>query len=158
MITCTEARGRVRKAWICGRLLGEGTGTYFAPTAGKARTQLISDIMDAWDVPFIEAAKGVRVSREPRRDVLLPPRWRLAAHMPEHLLHMVVHAYGGKSLNSGYRDYFYTATDDPDMLQLVHVWGMFCRPHHVRGGYGYFRLTDLGKRVAAGEQPLYPGE
>lgn len=160
-ISCTVAGNadRARKAWAVGRVGRVETDVVYAPTESAAKARLISHIMDAWDTSFIAAAKIARARRCPERDVQLARRSPLAEHMPPRLLQMVVHAYGGLSLKAGYREHYYTRTDDRDMLQLVHVWGMFSGPHGAGrwGGCAYFYLTELGKRVAAGEQPLYPG-
>lgn len=140
----------------------DGPSIYYAPTRAKARAQVIADIRDAWDCGWMDAAKTIRsLRRAPERDVVLPPRHELADRIGEKLLGLVVHAYGGKSLRAGYRDHFYTRADDADLLALTSL-GLFQKgrqyPASASGGepYAYFVLTDLGKRVAAGEQPEYP--
>ena len=82
----------------------------------------------------------------------------MADRMGSALLHMVVHAYGGHRLNAGYRDHFYTHVTDAEMCRLVSEWGMFTGPYRwvATGDHAYYYLTELGRTVAAGEQPLYP--
>jgi hypothetical protein len=135
---------------------------YFAPTRSKARARLIADLIGDSDLSFAQAAREVRyVVRAPHRDVALPPRHPLAEQIGQALLDNVVHAYGGKSLKAGYRDYFYTTTDDPELVRLVEL-GLFRMgkpvPFSFAGGkpHAYFTLTALGRLVAAGEQPEYP--
>ncbi len=150
---------RTRKAWITTVRGHDGESCCYAETAAAARAETISDVRDVFECAFIEAARAVRVRRARHLDVHLPERHPLAERMPPRLLHMIVHAYGGKSLRAGQRGYFYTSGSDLDMCRLVFEWGMFSGPH--RNGicdddYGYFYLTGLGRLVAAGEQPLYP--
>jgi len=135
----------------------------FAPSRSKARALIISHILDAWGCTWIEAAKSViHVRRWKERDVVLPSRHPLAQEIGPKLLDCVVHAYGGKRLRAGYRDYFYTHSTDAELMALVEH-GLFTKGPDVpasRAGtevaHAYFFLTDLGKLVAAGEQPEYP--
>lgn len=156
---------RLRKAWAVLTISHEprdGPSIYFAPTRAKARAAMIADIRDAWGCTFMEAAEVIRsIRREPARDVRLPPRHTLAQQLGDKLLHIVVHAYGGLGPRAGHRDYFYTRSDDAELLALVKA-GLFSkgREYDARRGadtvpHAYFLLTDLGKTVAAGEQPEY---
>ena len=156
---------RRRMAWAVRTTSHEprdGHSIYYAPTRAKARAKVISDIRDAWHCTFMEAATNITsIRRAPESDVPLPPRHPLAEQIGDKLLHLVVHAYGGKSLRAGYRDHFYTHSDDAELVELTRL-GLFEKgremPTRASGGrpHAYFLLTDLGKLVAAGEQPEYP--
>lgn len=156
---------RLRKAWAVLTTSHEprdGPSIYFAPTRAKARAAVIAEIRDAWGCTFMQAVENIRsIRREPSRDVLLPLRHPLAQQLGDKLLHIVVHAYGGIGQRAGYRDYFYTRSDDAELLALAEA-GLFSKGPDLdarRGAdtvpYAYFLLTDLGKLVAAGEQPDY---
>lgn len=159
-----DAPTRIRLAWAVRTTSHEAhdaSSIYFAPSRAKARALCISDIQDAWSCTWLEAAEDITsIRRAPDRDVTLPPRQALAEQIGEKLLHIVVHAYGGKSLKAGYRDYFFTHADDADLLQLTSL-GLFTKgetlPSRSHGaGMAYFTLTEMGRTVAAGEQPEYP--
>ncbi len=154
------ADGRLRKAYSV-TVVGCGEQIVFAPTGSKARSQVISSVRDAWDISFREALNVVRGSlRTPSCDVVLPPRHPLASSLNPDILHCVVHAYGGVGLRAGYRDHFYTSRDDWQMEAALYH-GLF-RVHRIdKGRYGepdmiMYGLTDLGRNVARGEQPIYP--
>ena len=67
------------------------------------------------------------------------------------------HAYGaGKYFNEGYREYFCTHSGNLQLLRLAWEFGLFHGPRCADGA-AYFNLTELGKRVAAGEIKTYPG-
>lgn len=161
-----EGEGRrMRMAWAVlttAHAACDGPSIVYAPTREKARAQTIASMRDAWDCGFMDATRAIRsIRRAPERDVALPPRHPLAGQIGDKLLALIVHAYGGKSLKAGRRDHFYTRTDDTELVELTRL-GLFERgrtwPATVSGGepHAYFLLTDLGKLVAAGEQPEYP--
>lgn len=156
---------RLRKAWairttshdIC-----DPDDIKYAPTRAKARAAVIDNMRDAWGCSWLAAAEAITsIRRAPERDVVLPARHPLADQIGAKLLDNVVHAYGGTGLKAGYRDYYYTSSDDSELLELADL-GLFLRGQVVPkafGGekpYAYFHLTDLGKQVAASVQPEYP--
>ncbi len=160
-----DAPRRIRKAWAIrttSHEIGIPADIFFAPTRSKARAECIYLIQDSWGCTWLEAAEGITsIRRAPERDVHLPPRHSFARVLAPSMLDIVVHAYGGRGLKAGYRDYFFTNRDDADLRALVDV-GLFSRgreyPREVNPDQvmAYFHLTDLGRLVAAGEQPEYP--
>jgi len=134
----------------------------FAPTRAKARASIVADMRDTWNCTWIEAARGVTsIRRAPKHDVTLPPRHHLAQILRPAIVDIVVHAYGGRGLKAGYRDYFFTNQDDADLRALVdaglfRVGQKYPRAFDPDQVMAYFHLTDLGRLVAAGEQPEYP--
>jgi hypothetical protein len=160
-----KGTARLRMAWAVLTSAHEACDApsiYFAPTRPKVRAKVIADIQDAWDCSWLDGAEMIRsIRRAPESDVVLPLRHELAEKVGDKLLHIVVHAYGGKRLRAGNRDHFYTRSDDADLVALVQL-GLFEKgadvPSRMSEGepYAYFHLTDLGKLVAAGEQPAYP--
>jgi len=147
---------RTRKAWSV-KFKGYPATTCYAPSASVARAQAIDDVRDAWGCTWGEALQEVeRISRAPECDVTLPDRHPLAAQLVPEILHCVVHAYGGKSLKSGYRDHYYTTINDW-CLRAALYHGLFkaCRRNGAPD-YIMYVLTDLGKNVAAGEVDTYP--
>jgi len=152
---------RLRKSYeVKCRSLGSPVAV-FAPTASKARAQVIENVRDAWGCTFREALAEVgRVARAPWSDAILPSRHPLASQISAELLHCVVHAYGGTGFRAGYRDHFYTSADD-----LVLLGGLYnCLFRVLRRDKGrsgqpdmvMYELTDLGRNVARGEQKTYP--
>lgn len=161
-----DAPLRIRLAWAIrttSHEVRDSSSIYFAPTRAKARALIISAIQDSWGCTWIRAAAGITsIRRAPEKDVQLPPRHALAEQIGDKLLQIVVHAYGGKSLKAGYRDHFFTNTNDADLLTLTEA-GLFSkgREHPAASRdepMAYFILTDLGRLIAAGEQAEYPND
>lgn len=156
---------RLRKSWAYRSTGGEPhdpPGIVFAPTRPKARASIIANIRDAWDCSWLEAAQAITsLRRAPDRDVLLPERHPMADTLCAKHLHAVIHAYGGTGLQAGYRDHYYTTSDDPDLLALTQA-GLFApgrqMPPRISGGrpHTYFHLTELGRQVAASLAETYP--
>lgn len=151
---------RTRKAWLVS-VKGHPGEPVYAPNASKARAKVITDLRDAWGCTFREALSEVgRVTRLPHLDLTLPPRRPLAETLSTELLHCVVHAYGGRGVNAGCRDHFYTDAGDPIMKAgLYHCLFRVCRRDKGWGGQTdmiMYGLTALGKNVARGEVKTYP--
>ncbi|RVT97925.1 hypothetical protein EOD42_09050 [Rhodovarius crocodyli] len=154
--TPTPEAPRRRKAWAVHVQRIDGPdGIYFAPTRAKARSKVIADIRDAWDCDWLRAAKHIlAIRRAPHVDVLLPQPHPLADTLSIEHLHIVTHAYGGTGPQAGYRNHYFTTSDDPDLLALTET-GFFRRgrevPARFSGGdpHTYFQLTELGRAVAA---------
>lgn len=152
---------RNRKAWSISVKGAKGLDVVFAPSASKARAQVIDTLRDAWGLTFREALEHVgAATRWHTRDVSLPDRHPLAAQLPADVLHCVVHAYGGTGERAGYRDHFYTNAGDKTMLGALYH-GLFevarvdPRLFGLRDMVMYV-LTDLGRNVASGEVETYP--
>lgn len=160
-----DAPHRVRLAWAIRTTshgISDAPDIRFAPTRGKARASIISDMRDAWNCDWIDAAKEITsIRRAHERDIILPRRHHLARILKPEVLDIVVHAYGGRGVKAGYRDYFFTSNDDPDLRALVdaglfRIGQTYPRERNPDQAMTYFHLTDLGRLVAAGEQPAYP--
>ncbi len=149
---------RMRKAW---RVAIEGyddTDVVYAASGSEAKYSLYV-AMDS-SVSFAEFLRFATVRREPARDIQLPERHPLAAHLDPKILSCVTHAYGGTGLKAGYRDHYYTSDRDP-MPKAAYYHGLF-EMHRVprriagdRESVSYI-LTELGKNVARGEAETYP--
>ncbi|MFC5423010.1 hypothetical protein ACFPOB_26020 [Bosea eneae] len=153
---------RIRKAWRVTVDGCESSPVVFAPTAARARAEVIADVRDAWGCSFKKALAYIRAChRAPERDVELPERHPLAPQLSDGVLHCVVHAYGGTGLKAGYRDHFYADADDWQMqAALYHC--LFRVYRRDKGRHGQpdmimYELTDLGRNVARGEAQTYPG-
>lgn len=151
---------RIRKAYSV-TVRGHGEQVVFAPSASKARWQVVSSVRDAWGISFREALNVVRgVSRLPSCDVILPPRHPLANSLSPKILHCVVHAFGGSGLHAGYRDHFYASRKDWQMeAALYHCLFSVYRIDKSRDSGPdmiMYQLTDLGHNVARGELITYP--
>lgn len=133
----------------------------YAPAASIARAEVIRDLRAAWGCSFAEALREVvRVSRRADRDVVLPPRHPLAGMLPPKILHNVVHAFGGRGIRAGYRDHFYASSRDWTMRAALYHGLFEVARRDTCGSCGsmlLYVLTDLGRDVARGEQPTYPG-
>lgn len=155
---------RRRKAWAVRSRhheVHDPDDIYYAPTRAKARAMVIDGVRDSWDCAWLEAARQIlSVRRASDRDVLLPQRHPLADTLSIEHLHIVTHAYGGTGAKAGYRDHFYTTSNDPDLLALTEA-GLFERgremPARLSGGspHTYFHLTELGRAVAASLTDTY---
>jgi hypothetical protein len=152
---------RIRKAW---RVAVQGCSpdsVVYAPTAAKARAQVIDSVRDAWGCSFKQALSYVRAcQRAPERDIELPEQHPLAPQLSAGVLHCVVHAYGGTGLRAGYRDHFYADAGDWQM-QAALYHGLFRVYRRDKGRNGQpdmvmYELTDLGRNVARGEAQTYP--
>jgi hypothetical protein len=149
---------RIRKAWRITHDHWDYGATVYAPTRSKALYSLYVESESS--LAFGEFLRGMRVAREPARDITLPERHPLAPQLGAKVLHCVVHAYGGTGLKAGYRDHFYTSDRDP-MPKAAYYHGLF-EMHRVPRSYAGSRdmvsyiLTDLGKNVARGEAETYP--
>ena len=147
---------RIRKAWRVTVKGYEHSGLVYAPTAGKARSEMYG----------YDAIQGVRIvditaRRASERDITLPARDPIADLLTAKETHCLSHANGtsyGDVNKAGYRDYFYTRYDDPPLVGLVghglmeNMWG--CE-HGPPMANTYFVLTALGKQVAASLVPEY---
>lgn len=161
MTTLPELSRRVRKAYGVITRSHNAPIIVHAPSASKARAQVISDVQSAWGCSFKEALQEVRsVMREPHRDVVLPPRHPLAEALSPEVLHDVCHAYGGKGEKAGYRDHFYASENDWVMrAALWHCLFRVARRDKGRNGQPdmvMYQLTDFGRNVALGEVATYP--
>jgi hypothetical protein len=153
---------RTRKAWQA-TVSGYGTTItdyIYAPTRGKAVSELYYRLSDAWNMKFKDVLKYARVVRAEWRDQVLPERHPLAPHLSSDILHCVEHAYGGTGLKAGYRDHFYTSDSDP-VMKAAYYHGLFDRYRVDKRMAGssnmvMYELTLLGKNVARGEAEVYP--
>ncbi len=152
---------RLRKAWSVGVRGLDSPSIVYAPTASKARSHVIGDISDAWQLRWRDALRQVEhVRRAPSHDVMLPAPHPLAPQLDPGILHCVVHAYGGTGLKAGYRDHFYTSADDWQMRAALYH-GLFRVYRRDSGQHGrpdqiMYELTALGRNVARGEAETYP--
>ena len=147
--------GRLRKAWLV-HVKGYDTfGTFYAPTAGKARAKVWYTLWDVGNIRIVD----VIARRAPWADVALPERDPMADQMSEQERHCLLHAYGvdcGDPTKAGYRDYFYTYRDDPPLVSLTKRGLMAPMPGDKFGeNMTYFVLTNEGKRVALSMVPEY---
>ena len=147
---------RLRKAWRIQH--DEWDAVAYAETGSKALYELF--VQSEMSCSFGAFLREVRVSRELARDILLPDRHPLAAHLAPRILSCITHAYGGTGLKAGYRDHYYTSDRDP-MPKAAYYHGLLDMCRVPRGYAGSddmvsYRLTDLGKNVARGEAETYP--
>ncbi len=70
--------------------------------------------------------------------------------MTEKQKEMVRHAYGASSKSPGFRSYYSTELNDPDMMALVELGFFNPKPYTalMTDGYGVFFLTEKGKQLA----------
>lgn len=146
---------RLRKAWRV-RVSGyDGSDIWFAATAGRARSSAWSRMGDFAPVRIVD----IKVRREKSRDVELPDRHEIVDRLSYQELHCLMHAFGGNNdpINAGYRDYFYTRKDDPNLVKLAEHGLMSPMAGDQFGpNMTYFVMTDLGKAVALSMVPEYP--
>lgn len=120
---------------------------YYAPNAGKARMDAWRNLSDFSRIPLID----IRVRRLKAKDVLLPDRDPIADQMTEKQAHCLLHAFGGNDdpYKAGFRDYFFTDIDDPDLVALEKLGLMSAiKQRSLFSRMVYFRLTERGKHVA----------
>lgn len=146
---------RLRKAWEV-TFGGYPSQTYFAPTAGKARVQALSDLNDCGGTYRLI---DIRAVRAPHFDVQLPERHPLADDLSAEETHCLLHSYGGNDdpIKAGYRSHFFTSFDDKRLCGLTDKGLMTPRKNSLSVTEGYFYMTDLGKLVARSLVPEYRG-
>lgn len=144
---------RIRKAW---RVWVEGYDDheiFYAPCRSKAVIEAIRSTDQP--IKWIE----VRAIRAPKYDMRLPARHALADVMTQNQTHCLLHAFGANERNpykAGYRDYFYTNRDHPELCTLQSLGLMKPMEGDKWGeGMAYFVMTPFGKQVALSLVPEY---
>jgi len=144
---------RLRKAWKVwvGKCPSQ---TYFAPTAGKARVQALSDLSDCGGTYRLI---DIRAVRAPHFDVKLPERHPLADDLSAEETHCLLHAYGANDdpVKAGYRSYFSTSRNDPTLCSLTERGLMLPNKIAPTEDDTYFHITMLGVLVASSLVPEY---
>ena len=144
---------RIRKAWLC-TASDYGVETFFAPSAGKARTMALRVLQGLFDdVGY----KDIHVRRAPGLDVKLPAPDPMLEQLSEQERHDLLHAIGGDQSDptkAGYRSYFYTRDADPIWSRMVDL-GLAYRYRQDPSGNTSFVLTDRGEEVAMSMVPEY---
>ena len=149
----TQPYDRLRKSW---RIFVKGYDNpelFFAPTRGRA----IKEARQSTSQQILW--RDVRAIRAPESDVRLPLRHQLADEMTKEQTHCLLHSFGANENNpykAGWRDYFFTRRNDPDLCALERLGLM--RPKGsalCEDGEVYFIMTDLGKQVALSLVPEY---
>lgn len=142
MCWLAERQGRLRKSFIIWRRRDDGRSTVFAPGTDRRPVSL---------------PRNAQAVRNYAGDIVLPFRHRLAADLSANDLRVLTHAYGGGvEFREGYRDHFWTSAGDLRILRLAWEFGLFHNPTRAFG-MACYHLTELGRRVAAGEIKTYPG-
>jgi len=144
---------RLRKAWEV-TYGGYPSQTYFAPTAGKARVQALSDLSDCGGTHRLI---DIRAVRAPNFDVKLPERHPLADALSPEEISCLLHSYGAGNdpFKAGCRSHFFTSWDDKRLCALSERGLMKPRGNSLSETEGHFYMTDLGKLVARSLVPEY---
>lgn len=144
---------RIRKAWRVWVKGYDNPELFFAPTRGRAikEARRSTDQQISWI--------DIRAIRAPESDVRLPARHQLAAEMTKNQIHCLLHAFGANERSpykAGYRAYFYTNRDDPELCALQSL-GLMKPMEGDKWGEGmtYFVMTSFGKQVALSLVPEY---
>ncbi|RVT91364.1 hypothetical protein EOD42_22175 [Rhodovarius crocodyli] len=155
--------GRHRKAYEVRASSADEPDCVYAPTAAKAKAQLVSRMEDCGWSGNLWAELSAR--RLPERDVWLSHPHPVLERLTDDEKHAIAHAYGVTSRNPGYRDHFATHASDMTLLRLAYEELIFTPPAASRMNPSFldgtpdmvfFYLTDLGKAVAASMVETYP--
>lgn len=136
----------------------------YAPTGDKAKAELVRR---ARDTDYSTNHWGcVRARRWPEKDVFLPDLHPVAERLTPKQRHIVLHAFGGDRMRTGFREHFVTHPGHLDLLKLAWEEGLFSGPHNHPGDgrrsldgtpdSSCFLLTRLGKEVALSMVATYP--
>ncbi|WP_236890858.1 hypothetical protein [Desulfoluna limicola] len=103
---------------------------------------------------------GIKIRRCPEQDLFAPSPDECLADVPRHQQRILAHANGNDTSSHGFRSYYCTSKDDPDLLSLVEK-GLMSGPVRRKGALpkklAYFYLTEQGRAAARSLLPRRRG-
>jgi len=103
----------------------------------------------------------MKIRRSPENDLFAPMLDECLKAVPRVQQRILAHANGNDTSSYGFRDYYCTSKDDPDLLSLVDK-GLMGGPVYHKGllpkNSAYFYLTKTGAKAARSMLPRRRGK